>query len=62
VIGVTVTGVMLERNGGSSQLAGWYQAYGTSLALVLAGSGVFLAAARGDRIFGETDLFEGHSQ
>ena len=56
VIGVAVTGVMLD-SAGVESIGGWWQAFSTASALCIAGSLYFLSAARGDRIFGDSDQF-----
>ena len=56
VIGVAVTGVMLDTAGVES-IGGWWQAFSTASALCVAGSLYFLSAARGERIFGDSDQF-----
>lgn len=56
VVGVAVTGWMLEAAGVSS-LGGWWQAFATSSALCVAGSLLFLTSARGDRLFGGNEQF-----
>ena len=53
VIGVAVSGWLLQRAGGAGSLAGWYNALGTASALALAGSVVFVRYARGTRTFGD---------
>ena len=50
VIGVAVTGIMLERSQG---LAGWWAALLLCAAQCLGGSVLFLMCARGERLFGE---------
>jgi hypothetical protein len=55
VIGVAVTGYLLERGGAG--LGGWWQAFSTSATLCILGATFFLVAARGDRVFGETDQY-----
>ncbi|PSC75289.1 putative anion transporter 5 [Micractinium conductrix] len=52
VVGVAATGYMLQWAGGADHAAGWYQAFAAAAAQCLAGSLVFAAAARGDRLFG----------
>jgi dipeptide/tripeptide permease len=52
VVGVVATGYLLQGAGGAGAAAGWYAAFGTSAALCLAGSFVFLLCARGERLFG----------
>ena len=42
----------LQWAGGADRPAGWYQACAAAAAQCLAGSFVFLAAARGERLFG----------
>ena len=53
VVGVALTGWMLERAGGAA--TGWWQALATAAALCLAGSLHFLAFARGQRLFGSAE-------
>lgn len=50
VIGVAVTGVMLDKSQG---LAGWWAALMLCALQCLAGSFLFLTGARGERLFGE---------
>jgi len=52
VIGVAATGRLLQAAGGAEQRAGWYNAVGLAAAQCVLGSGVFLAYARGERLFG----------
>lgn len=52
VVGVAVTGYLLQWAGGADKAAGWYQACAAAAVQCLAGSLVFLAAARGERLFG----------
>ncbi|EIE21273.1 MFS general substrate transporter [Coccomyxa subellipsoidea C-169] len=56
MVGVAVTGCMLEA-AGTGSLLGWWQAFATSSALCMAGSLMFLTSARGDRLFGGSDQF-----
>ena len=56
VVGVALTGWMIE-HAGQGSLAGWWQAFSTAALMCVAGSAFFLAFARGDRIFGDTDQF-----
>jgi len=51
VVGVQATGWLLQAAGPGS-LAGWWRAYGAAAGLCVAGSAWFLAAARGERLFG----------
>ena len=51
VVGVQATGWLLQVAGPAS-LAGWWRACSAAAALCLAGSAYFLAAARGERLFG----------
>ncbi len=53
VIGVAVSGWLLQRAGGAANLAGWYNALGTASVLALAGSVIFVRYARGTRTFGD---------
>lgn len=57
VVGVALSGRLLEHAGGAAVRAGWQHAFGVSAVLCLAGSSVFVRFARGDKIFGETDNF-----
>lgn len=52
VVGVAVTGYLLQWAGGASQPAGWHQACAASALQCMAASFVFIAAARGERLFG----------
>ena len=52
VVGVAVTGYLLQWAGGASRPAGWYQACAASALQCMAASFVFIAAARGERLFG----------
>lgn len=52
VVGVAATGQLLERAGGADRRAGWYAACAVAAAQCVLGSAVFLALARGDRLFG----------
>lgn len=56
VVGVAVTGLMLDR-AGVEHMGGWWQSFMTASALCIAGSLYFLSAARGDRIFGDSDQY-----
>ncbi len=51
MVGVQATGWLLQAAGPGS-LAGWWRAYGAAAGLCVAGSAWFLAAARGERLFG----------
>mmetsp|Transcript_1443 Transcript_1443/g.4290 ORF Transcript_1443/g.4290 Transcript_1443/m.4290 type:complete len:472 (+) Transcript_1443:170-1585(+) len=57
VIGVALSGRLLDRAGGAAELAGWRHAFGLAAVLCISGSTVFIRFARGDKIFGETDQF-----
>ena len=58
VIGVAATGYLLQRAGGAEQAAGWTHALALCAGQCVAGSFVFLLAARGDRLFGaDTSAF-----
>ena len=52
VVGVSATGYLLQWGGGADHAAGWYQAFAAAALQTLGGSLVFLAAARGERLFG----------
>lgn len=52
MVGVATTGYLLQWAGGADRPAGWYQAFAVAAVQCVAGSLVFLAAARGDRLFG----------
>ncbi|KAL4429992.1 hypothetical protein ABPG77_004362 [Micractinium sp. CCAP 211/92] len=52
VVGVAVTGYLLQWAGGADRPAGWYQAFALSAVQCVGGSLLFLAAARGERLFG----------
>lgn len=52
VVGVAVTGYLLQWAGGADRPAGWYQAFALSAAQCVGGSLLFLATARGERLFG----------
>jgi ACS family sodium-dependent inorganic phosphate cotransporter len=56
VVGVALTGLMLDAAGVES-IGGWWQAFATASALCVAGSLYFLSAARGERLFGDGDQF-----
>lgn len=56
VVGVAVTGLLLDR-AGVENMSGWWQSFMTASALCIAGSLYFLSAARGDRIFGDSDQY-----
>ena len=51
VIGVAVTGAILESKGGSSYPAGWIQAFAVAALLCLAGNIFFVRSAKGERLF-----------
>lgn len=52
VVGVAATGYLLQWAGGADRPAGWYRACAAAAVQCLGGSAVFLAAARGERLFG----------
>ena len=52
MVGVAVTGYLLQWAGGADHTAGWYQAFVLAALQCVGGSLVFLVAARGDRLFG----------
>jgi ACS family sodium-dependent inorganic phosphate cotransporter len=51
VIGVAVTGWILDGAGGASVITGWWRAHTVCAAICLAASGVFNIYAQGQRIF-----------
>lgn len=51
VIGVAITGYILEAAGGSAAPLGWFQAHFLAAGLGVAGSMYFIFAARGNRLF-----------
>lgn len=56
VIGVSVTGRLLESNSGQDISSGWWQAFAACAVQCMAGSAVFVIAAKGNRLFGsDTD-------
>lgn len=52
VVGVAVTGYLLQWAGGASHPAGWYQACAAAALQCMAASFIFISAARGERLFG----------
>lgn len=59
VVGVAVTGRILERAGGAVNTKGWYQALFLAAVQCLGGAVVFLIFGRGERLFGaDTDDFQ----
>ena len=52
VIGVALTGFILESAGGSAQRAGWYEGYALAAVMGTTGSLVFIRNAKGERLFG----------
>ena len=52
VVGVAVTGYLLQWAGGASRPAGWYQACAAAALQCMAASLIFISAARGERLFG----------
>ena len=57
VVGVALSGQLLQRAGGAAVLAGWRHAFGLAAILCIGGSTVFVRYAQGGRLFGETDQF-----
>ena len=56
VIGVAVTGFILDHAGeGTSR--GWWQAFMLASVLCWSGSALFLTSARGERLFGDLNEF-----
>jgi hypothetical protein len=51
VIGVAVTGVILDRLGGASNLFGWFYAHAVCASICMIAMMIFNIFARGDRIF-----------
>jgi len=51
VIGVAVTGVILDYEGGASNIMGWYHAHALCAVICLSAMAVFNAFARGERLF-----------
>lgn len=51
VVGVAVTGYILDAAGGASQLAGWWTAHLVASAILLAASMLFNVCAKGTRLF-----------
>ncbi|KAF5827740.1 major facilitator superfamily domain-containing protein [Dunaliella salina] len=51
VIGVAITGRILDWYGGSTALGGWYQAHALAAIICLGATVIFLSFARGDRCF-----------
>jgi hypothetical protein len=51
VIGVAVTGRILDAAGGASQRAGWYSAHAVAAGICLKAALLFAAFARGERLF-----------
>jgi MFS transporter, ACS family, solute carrier family 17 (sodium-dependent inorganic phosphate cotransporter), other len=57
VVGVALSGQLLQRAGGAAVLTGWRHAFGLAAMLCIGGSTIFIRYAQGGRIFGETDQF-----
>ena len=56
VIGVYVTGRVLESTSGQDISSGWWQAFAACAVQCMVGSAVFVIAAKGNRLFGsDTD-------
>jgi MFS transporter, ACS family, solute carrier family 17 (sodium-dependent inorganic phosphate cotransporter), other len=51
VIGVAVTGWILDANGGAAERAGWYQAHMVCAGICLKACSVFAVFARGEKLF-----------
>lgn len=51
VVGVAVTGYILDAAGGASQLSGWWSAHFVASAILLAASIMFNICAKGTRLF-----------
>eukprot|EP00983_Pelagomonas_calceolata_P046302 1140097-Pelagomonas_calceolata.AAC.2 len=51
VIGVAITGRILDWYGGSAVLGGWYQAHALAAIICLGATVIFFSFARGDRCF-----------
>eukprot|EP00798_Chlamydomonas_sp_ICE-L_P007480 gene7480-625_t len=51
VVGVAVTGYILDANGGADNLAGWWNAHATCAIICVCSMFVFNLFARGDRLF-----------
>jgi hypothetical protein len=51
VIGVAVTGQILEAAGGAAAKAGWYQAHTLAAAICVKAATTFAVFARGERLF-----------
>ena len=53
VIGVAVTGVLLDKPSSSGQnTSGWWQAFAACAVQCVAGSAIFVLFAKGNRLFG----------
>lgn len=56
VIGVAVTGILLNASSDQSISSGWWQAFAACAVQCMAGSAIFVIAAKGHRLFGsDTD-------
>ncbi len=51
VVGVQLTGIILDANGGAGELGGWYAAHLVAAVICITAMVVFNAMARGDRQF-----------
>lgn len=51
VVGVAVTGVLIQRGGGAGEVGGWYAAHALSAGVCVAAAAVFAVFARGERVF-----------
>ena len=56
VIGVAVTGILLDASSDQDISSGWWQAFAACAVQCMAGSAIFVIAAKGNRLFGsDTD-------
>ena len=51
VIGVSVTGFILDAHGGAANIGGWYSAHAVSSVVLVAAAFVFSMCAKGERLF-----------
>ncbi len=51
MVGVAVTGVILDHAGGATHVVGWYQAHAACAAVCVAAAFVFNLLAKGERVF-----------
>lgn len=52
VIGVAVTGFIIEENGGSESIVGWQLSFAVCAVLGVFGSLIFILFAKGEKLFG----------